>query len=168
MPNAEIELNPIDFITTGTVGPKGRRVFYLQAGRGSHIVSLILEKEQARALGDAIKELMDDLKERYPTKPEKKVILADWNMELRDPIEPEFRIAQIGLGYDEVRDMVVIVAQEMVALDEDEDPELVNPGIVRFWGSREQFRALSMWISNLVNKGRANPKTNGRVIYYWT
>lgn len=168
MPNAEIELNPIDFITAGTVGPKGRRVFYMQAGRASKLVSLILEKEQARALGDAIKELLDDLNERYPDNPEKKVNLVDWNMDLRDPIEPEFRIAQIGLGYDEIRDMVVIVAQEMVILEEDEDPELVNPGIVRFWGSREQFRAFSLWIAKLVDRGRANPKTNGRVIYYWT
>ncbi|MBZ0307054.1 MAG: DUF3090 family protein [Anaerolineae bacterium] len=166
--STEIELNPVDFITAGTVGPKGRRVFYLQAGHSSKTVSLILEKEQARALGDAIKELLDDLNERYPDNPEKHSNIASLNMELRDPIEPEFRIAQIGLGYDEVRNQVVIVVQEMVVLEEDEDPELMNPGVARFWGSREQFRALSQWIAKLVDKGRANPKTNGRVIYYWT
>lgn len=166
--STEIELNPIDFITVGTVGPKGRRVFYLQAGRTSRVVSLTLEKEQARALGDAIKELLDDLNERYPDAQEKPVNLADLNLELRDPIEPEFRIAQIGLGYDEVRNQVVIVVQEMVVLEEEDDPDLVNPGVARFWGTREQFRALSLWIAKVIEKGRANPKTNGRVIYYWT
>jgi uncharacterized repeat protein (TIGR03847 family) len=162
----EIELNPVDFITAGTVGPKGKRVFYLQAGRGSQVVSLTLEKEQVRALGDAITELLDDLSERFEA--EGNINLNDYNMELRDPVESEFRIAQIGLGYDEARDLVVIVAQEMVILPEEQDPMLVRPGLVRFWGTREQFRALSQWVKRLVDLGRADPKSNGRLIYYWT
>lgn len=168
MPNTEIELNPVDFITIGTVGPKGRRIFHIQAGHKSQIVTLTLEKEQTRALGDAITELLDDLTKRYPDKREGKVTLADYNMDLRDPVEPMFRVAQIGLGYDELRDMIVIVAQEMVLLDEDEDPGDAQPGIVRFWGTRQQFRALSVHASNMVKKGRANPRSNGRLIYYWT
>lgn len=168
MPNTEIEINPVDFITVGTVGPKGRRVFHLQAGNSTQIVSLTLEKEQARALGEAIRELLDDLRERYSDNPEAKINLSDWNMELRDPIESEFRIAQIGLGYDEARDMVVIVAQEMVVLDEDEEPEETQPSVVRFWGTRDQFRALSEYTNSVVDRGRADPKSNGRLIYYWT
>lgn len=168
MPEIEIELNPVDFITIGTVGPKGRRVFHLQAGRGSQVVTLTIEKEQALALSEAVGELLDDLKERYSTRPEKPTNLATWNMELRDPIEPLFRVAQIGLGYDESRNLVVIVAQELLILQEDEDPELFQPRIVRFWGTREQFRSMSIHGSKLVKKGRADPKSNGRVIYYWT
>lgn len=168
MPNVEIELNPVDFITVGTIGPKGRRTFHLQAGRKSQIVSLTLEKEQTRALGDAITELLDDLNKRYPDGAEGKIKLADYNMDMRDPIDPLFRIAQIGLGYDEIRNMIVIVAQEMLILGEEDDPELAQPGIVRFWGTRAQFRALGMQAGNLVKKGRANPRSNGRLIYYWT
>ena len=63
MANIEIELNPVDFITIGTVGPKGRRLFHLQAGRNSQLVSLTVEKEQTRALSEAITELLDDLAE---------------------------------------------------------------------------------------------------------
>jgi uncharacterized repeat protein (TIGR03847 family) len=168
MPETEIELNPVDFLTAGTVGPKGRRVFHLQAGRNSQIVTLTLEKEQVRALGEAIAELLDDLRERYPAESEQEVRLESWDMELHDPIEPLFRIAQIGLGYDESRNMVVIVAQELVIADEDEDTELIQPSIVRLWGTREQFRALSLCADKLVKKGRADPKSNGRIIYYWT
>ncbi len=61
MANAEIELNPVDFITVGTVGPKGRRLFHIQAGKAGQIVTLTIEKEQARALAEALTELLDDL-----------------------------------------------------------------------------------------------------------
>ncbi|MEP7291755.1 MAG: DUF3090 family protein [Chloroflexota bacterium] len=170
MPNPEIDLNPVDFITVGTVGPKGQRVFHLQAGKDDLIVSLIIEKEQAWALSEAIRELAEDLDQRYPT-PEG-TDLTSFNMELRDPIEPMFRVAQMGLGYDEDRSMVVLVAQELVALDEDADPdaepEEANPGIVRMWCSRDQMRALSAHSTATVQAGRPDPKQNGRLVYYWT
>ncbi|MFN8562667.1 MAG: DUF3090 family protein [Anaerolineae bacterium] len=141
MANIEFDLNPVDFITVGTVGPKGQRVFHLQAGKGDQIISLIIEKEQAWALSEAIRELVDDLDQRYPEL--EQTDLSQFNMELRDPIEPMFRVAQMGLGYDEDRSMVVLVAQELVMQEEDVDPDLVQPGIVRMWCSRDQMRALS-------------------------
>lgn len=170
MAEMEIELNPVDFVTVGTVGPKGKRVFHLQAGANGQIVSLILEKQQTKALGDAVTELLDDLQDRHPEGAEGRVNLSQWNMDLRDPIDPLFRIAQIGLGYDEAQNLVVIVAQELLMSDEDEDDllELEQPRIVRIWGTRDQFRALSLFAVKLVEKGRADPKKNGRLIYYWT
>lgn len=166
MANPEIDMNPVDFITVGTVGPKGQRVFHLQAGKDGQIVSLTIEKEQAWALSEAIRELAEDLDQRYPTL--EAVDISDFNMELRDPIEPLFRVAQMGLGYDEDRSMVVLVAQELVAVDEDADPESVQPGIVRMWCSREQMRALSLHATATVQAGRPDPKQNGRLVYYWT
>ena len=61
MPNKEIELNPVDFITVGTIGPKGQRIFHLQGGKDKQLVSLIIEKEQAWALSEAIREMLEDL-----------------------------------------------------------------------------------------------------------
>lgn len=165
----EIELNPVDFITVGTVGPKGKRVFHIQAGRDNQIVTMTLEKEQARALSEAISELLDDLGERFPEGAEGYVDLADFDMELQDPISSIFRIAQIGLGHDEVRDMIVIVAQEMTSINEDDEDSIIEePGVVRLWGTRRQFRALSSHTLAIVKKGRANPRSNGRLTYYWT
>lgn len=169
MPNTEIDLNPVDFITVGTVGPKGQRVFHLQAGKGDQIISLTIEKEQAWALSEAIRELVEDLEERFPTEESGDAVTI--NMELRDPLEPLFRVAQMGLGYDEDRSMVVLVAQELVATeteDEDADPEAVQPGIVRMWCSRSQMRALSTHATATVQAGRPDPKQNGRLVYYWT
>ncbi|HEX2907813.1 MAG TPA: DUF3090 family protein [Phototrophicaceae bacterium] len=169
MPGQQIELNPVDFITVGTIGPKGQRVFHLQGGQGNQLVSLIIEKEQAWALSEAVKELLEDLDERYPQaaiKPDPDLSAVD--MDLREPIEPVFRVAQMGLGYDEDQDMVILVAQEAVPVEEDTDPSLIEPGIVRLWCSREQMRLLSAQALEMVKSGRADPKQNGRLIYYWT
>ena len=150
MPQIELELNPVDFITIGTVGPKGQRVFHLQGGKG-----------------EAITELLDDLDERFP---EGVVSEAPTtlNMDLREPIEPLFRVAQMGLGYDEEHDLVVLVAQELIIRADDDDPDDVDPSIVRFWCSRDKMRALSVHSSGTVQSGRPDPRQNGRLIYYWT
>lgn len=169
MSNTEIELNPVDFITVGTIGPKGQRIFHLQGGKDKQLVSLIIEKEQAWALSEAIREMLEDLDERHPELSEPEVVdLSKLDMDLREPIEPVFRVAQMGLGYDEDRDMVVLVAQELVATGEEIDPALADPGIVRMWCSRDQMRTLSAHTLDVVQAGRADPKQNGRLTYYWT
>lgn len=174
MPNIEIELNPIDFITIGTIGPKGQRVFYLQAGQNEQLVSMVIEKEQSWALSEAIRELIDDLDERIEGGSEVDLSLLD--MDLREPIEPIFRVAQMGLGYDEDRDRVVLVAQELVSRDTENEDDMPpdplddepQPGVVRMWCSRQQMRALSTHAMDVVKSGRADPKQNGRLVYYWT
>ena len=173
MPNMEIELNPVDFITVGTVGPKGRRVFHLQAGKGDQVVSLIIEKEQAWALSEAIGELIEDLDSRYPNALDEPTVaeVGKISMDLREPIDPIFRVAQMGLGYDEERNLIVLVAQELVVLEEEDeeiDPDLTQPGIVRMWCSRAQMRLLSQRAHDSVESGRPDPKLNGRLVYYWT
>jgi uncharacterized repeat protein (TIGR03847 family) len=178
MPNIEIELTSVDFVTIGTIGPKGQRVFYLQAGQEARVVSMVIEKEQSWALSEAIRELIDDIDKRYDG--ETQVDLVDLDMDLREPIEPVFRVSQMGLGYDEDRDLIVLVAQEFVPSQSEEgeaeldDPfdadadDDVSPGVVRMWCSREQMRALSIQALDTVQSGRVNPKQNGRLVYYWT
>lgn len=161
-----IELNPTDFVTIGTIGPKGKRVFYLQAGYANRVISLIIEKEQSWALSEAINELIEDLDQRY-TQDDLHDAFSDLDMDLREPIQPIFRVSQMGLGYDEDQDKIVLVAQELVVRDENEIAA-PDPGIVRLYCTREQMRALSQQAIDTVNSGRADPKQNGRLVYYWT
>ncbi len=169
MPSGEIELRPVDFLTVGTVGPRGQRVFYLQGAQEDELVTLRLEKVQVSALSEAITELLDDLNDRYPIVGEEpEVNLLDWETDLRDPVEPEFRVAQIGLGFDEAADLVVLVTQELVVPEEERAAEADEPRVARFWASRALMRALSVYAEHVVAKGRPDPQQNGRINYYWT
>lgn len=174
MPGIEIDLNPVEFITIGTIGPKGKRVFYLQAGYNKRIVSLVVEKEQSWALSDAIIEMIQDLNERFnlgDAVTDNEELLKGQDMDLREPIEPIFRVSQMGLGYDEEQDKIVLVAQELViTTNEEGEPEASteDAGIVRFWCTREQMQLLSAQAIQTVQSGRADPKQNGRLVYYWT
>ena len=83
------------------------------------------------------------------------------DMDLREPIEPLFRIARLALAYDEDEEMVIVIAQELSVNDDD-------GGIVRMWCSREQLYALSIQAMEMVEAGRPEPQQNGRILYYWT
>jgi len=166
MAGFELELRPVDFLTVGTVGPRGKRVFYLQGAKGDRLVSLIVEKLQVGALAEAIKELLHELDERFPQSGTEEIDLADFDLELRDPIQPEFRVAEIGLGYDEVSDLVVLVTRELISSDEEQAGR--SPGVVRFWVTRRLMQALAMYAETVVERGRPDPAKNGRIHYYWT
>ena len=112
-----IELNPVDFVTVGTIGPKGKRTFHLQAGQDHRIVSFTIEKEQAQALSSAIAELLADIDDRENTKTE--ADFSELDMELREPIEPLFRIAQMGLAYEAHNNKIILIAQEYVPQSEE-------------------------------------------------
>lgn len=185
-----IELNPVDFVTVGTIGPKGKRTFHLQAGKDNRIISFTIEKEQAHALSAAIDEMLNDIEAHDDIKT--KADFSQLDMELREPIEPLFRIAQMGLAYEANDNKIILVAQEWLPqqddldadedmddgdeLEDDEAQEAFNlfegaagePQVVRMWCTRQQMRALSLHAMDTVKSGRPDPKQNGRIIFYWT
>ncbi len=140
-----IELNPVSHLTIGTVGPPGERVFYLQGSRGSDVISTIIEKQQASMLASSLETLLEDLAKKFPTEEEREPVWTD--MRLREPIEPLFRVGNMGLGYNEELDRVVIVAYEIV--EEDEEASAVS-----FWASRTQAYALIKHANEVVSAGR--------------
>jgi uncharacterized repeat protein (TIGR03847 family) len=171
MSRTDLDLRDVDFITIGTIGPKGKRVFHLQAGQGNQIVSFTIEKEQAWALAEAIRQFIDDIDERNNTVTE--VEMAALDMDLREPIQPLFRVAQMGLAYEEDTQRIILIAQEMAAVDAEDGEEAARtsaeePGIVRMWTTLQQMRALSIHAIDTVEQGRPNPRQNGRITYYWT
>ena len=50
----EYELDALDFITVGTIGPPGQRIFHLQARQENNLITLTIEKEQAAALAESV------------------------------------------------------------------------------------------------------------------
>ncbi len=143
-----IDFNPVSHITIDTTGPPGKRTFYLQARQGTRLISLILEKEQAHALAIAIDELLEKLERQYPQTPKLSETISELDMGLQEPLVPEFRVGQLGLGYDEREDHLILIAYELP-----QDPE--DPvSIARFWATRAQMRALSIHAKEVVAAGR--------------
>jgi uncharacterized repeat protein (TIGR03847 family) len=151
------DLDAVQRITTGAVGPRGQRVFYVQARRGSRLITLLVEKEQVRALGEAISRLLDSLAEKNPRLATSDDLLVT-DMSLEEPLEPEFRVGQMGLGYDAERDIVVLLIQGS------SDEEERAPQTARFSASRPQMRALASHASQVVAAGRPICGNCGRPI----
>jgi uncharacterized repeat protein (TIGR03847 family) len=70
------------------------------------------------------------------------------NMNLEEPLEPLFRIAEMRLGYDVERDLIVLLVQGYPDDETNEAPR------ARFHATREQMRALSKHAAEVVAKGR--------------
>ncbi|MGB3713084.1 MAG: DUF3090 domain-containing protein [Candidatus Promineifilaceae bacterium] len=140
-----IELNPVSHLTIGTVGPPGQRVFYFQGSKGPDLISLIIEKQQASMLASSVETILEELSEESSKDEDQESVWTD--MRLHEPVEPLFRVGNIGLGYNEENRRVAIVAYELV--DEEEEPNVVS-----FWASRDQVQALVKHAMDVVRAGR--------------
>jgi uncharacterized repeat protein (TIGR03847 family) len=105
------DIFPVTRITTGAIGEPGKRVFILQAYIGGQPFSWVIEKEQAVALGKVIPRLLQQIRLDYPELAEP-LVAARPNLALGEPLEPEFRVASVALGYDRVHDLVVLTLSE--------------------------------------------------------
>jgi uncharacterized repeat protein (TIGR03847 family) len=150
MPPVEYELRPVSHITTGAIGKPGKRVFYLQARKDEQLVTLIVEKQQVQSLAIGLEQFLEDLRKRFPELTEADTDYTEDDMELERPIDPAFRVGQIGLGYDEVSDLLVLVVREL--LTEERDAE--EASVARFWCTREQLRAMTQWGLEVASRGR--------------
>ncbi len=149
MPVFRYDFDPVDRITTGAIGSPGKRTFYLQARRGRNLVSLVVEKEQVKALAEAVEQLLENLSEKNPLLSTADDAIGFSNMALEEPVEETFRVGQLGLGYDEAHDLLVIIAQELGSDDEHEELD-----IARLTMTREQARALAREGAEVVARGR--------------
>jgi uncharacterized repeat protein (TIGR03847 family) len=141
------DLNPVMYITADAIGPPGQRAFYLQASQGDTLVTLALEKEQVHALAISVDQMLEELEKQRPQSAGEIELISQYDLVLRDPIDPAFRVGQLGLGYDEETDMLIIVAQEMT----DDNEEM---SVARFWATRAQMKALSERSLQVVEAGR--------------
>ncbi len=149
MPRIEIELLPVNHITIDAIGPKGQRVFYIQGIKDDQTITLITEKFQVQSLAVGVEQFLAEIAEKYPDIPDASADFDADAMRIDPPVDPVFRLADIGLGYNAEDDLVVLVIHELLPEDTDDEP-----GIVRLWCTRPQLRALGHWGVEVANRGR--------------
>ena len=156
MPRIEIELSPVDHITTDAIGAKGKRVFYLQGTKGVQVVTLIAEKFQIQALAAGVEQFLVEVAERFPDLPEASPEYNEDEMRIIPPVDPLFRLANIGLGYSVEEDWVILVVHELTPenIEVVEDGPAEEPGVGRFLCTRDQLRALGRWGVESAQRGR--------------
>lgn len=151
--------------TAGAVGEPGERVFFLQAGGVGRLVTLRCEKQQVVALADYFERILADL-------PLEASIPTPAAPPLRTPIEPDFVIGSLGIGYDAEGDRLILALDELV-------PEGAPEANSAKWAiSRNQAKAFAERARLLMKGGRplcelcglpmdadghTCPKTNGHL-----
>src|ERR1044072_277987 len=150
MPRFEIDVDPCDHITADAIGKPGQRVFYLQAYQDQRTITVIIEKAQLQSMAIGIEQFLSQVSEQNPELSEASGDYVEDVMRINPPVDPLFRVGEIGLGYDKDRDRVVLFVKEL--LTEEEDAE--TAAVVRFWASRTQVRMLAAWGGEVVSRVR--------------
>jgi len=147
----DLDLNPVDHLTADAIGPPGKRVFYIQGWQGERTVTLIIEKIQLQTLAVGVEQFLAEIQEKFPTLQEASADYVEDHMHINPPVDPLFRAGEIGLGFETEQDMIVLVVRELLP----EDGEKEEAGVVRFWATRSQVRAMARWGMEVAGRGRA-------------
>jgi uncharacterized repeat protein (TIGR03847 family) len=148
-----------DRFVAGTVGEPGDRTFYLQAVDETKVISVQLEKEQVAVLAERLSALLDEVARRLGVGATADSEEPGMDTEpLHTPVEQEFRVGTMGLGWDvESRAIVVellaVTEQELdesVVLDDTEE----GPDAVRVFLSLKQARAFTTRAERVISAGR--------------
>jgi uncharacterized repeat protein (TIGR03847 family) len=115
--------DPAERFVAGTVGVPGERTFFLQARKGSRLLSVSLEKAQVAALADRIQQILREVRNSEPLTLFERVERDDQPLE--SPIDEEFRVGVIGIAYLSDRKMVEIDLQAIADSQSPEDEELL-------------------------------------------
>jgi len=148
-----------DRFVAGTVGQPGDRTFYLQASEQSRLISVALEKQQVQVLAERIGSLLEEVQRRFGTDVPEDPPPDSLDTEPLDvPVEEEFRVGTMGLGWDAESKAVVI---ELLAISEEEVDEAVvlddteeGPDAVRVFLSPTAARAFAERADRVINAGR--------------
>jgi uncharacterized repeat protein (TIGR03847 family) len=165
--SASFEFVAPDHFTAGAIGPPGQRVFYLQSREKGTLVTLKSEKEQVRALAQYLSGLLDKLPAVGAVMPK--------DLSLLEPINEAWTVASIAVGYDEARDRILVVANELLEDEESGDPASVRLLITRAQATAfvkqadvlmKASRQICPWCSQPKDPGgHVCPRSNGHVVH---
>lgn len=112
-----------DRFVCGAVGQPGQRTFFLQAAKGSQVVSVALEKAQVAVLAERLAMLLLALRQGGVSVGEEP---AGDTPTLSEPVVEEFRVGTMTLSWESDSGSVVIEARELTDDDEDEEDDEVT------------------------------------------
>ena len=115
------------------------RVFYIQAFQAEKTYNVIIEKAQLQSLSVGVEQFLAEVERQNPNLESAGADYVEAQMRINPPVDPLFRVGEIGLGYDQARDRVVLFVRELLA--ENEDPE--SGSVIRFWCTRTQIRKMA-------------------------
>ena len=146
-----------DRFVAGTVGEPGNRTFYLQAVHDKRIISVMLEKQQVAVLAERIDALLSEVHRRFGTPLPPEVEVSDLGP-LITPLDAEFRVGTMGLGWDAEAQSVVV---ELLAVSDTEfdasvilDDAEEGPDAVRVFLSPESAREFAARSNRVISAGR--------------
>lgn len=144
---SELEQSP-DVFTADYIGEPGARTFFLQSQINDTPTSFLLEKQQVAVLAERLREVLlmidedDTIKSAVPAR--------DPGLLPAEPVEPEWRVGNMGLAYDEEADRVIVLLEE-VQSEDDPDPEA---SAARILLRRDQARSFLLHAIAVVEEGR--------------
>ena len=147
-----------DRFVAGTVGQPGNRTFYLQAVHEKRVISVVLEKQQVAVLAERIAALLLEINRRFGTPIPLTPGLASHWVGLVTPVDAEFRVGTMGLGWDSEAQTVVVELLAVsdtefdasVVLDDAED----GPDAVRVFLTPESARQFASRSNRVISAGR--------------
>lgn len=149
-----------DRFVVDAVGNFGQRRYYVQAVEDAHAVSVRLEKQQIKVLGERICAVLQERRRQFGAElPTDATNESDDIDPLAMPLEAEFRVGTIGLGWDSDSNSIVV---ELLAFTEEEVDESVlfddtetGPDALRVFLSLVQAKEFAMR-AELVGSGGSN------------
>ena len=159
-----IELDRVDRITAGAVGPAGDRTFFIQARQGVRLVSVLVEKQQVQLLAASVLEILSRTGKETGEGP------PDEELELEEPVMPEWRAGRLAIGYEEEHDLLVLEAEEgeeegeRAPADAQAAEEEHEPGTIRLRATREQMLSFARHGTEVCAAGRPTCRFCGNPI----
>ena len=112
-----------DRFVAGTVGQPGNRTFFLQARRGSSLVSVVLEKVQVAVLAERLTLLLAEVARLGVPVPEALAPADDDTAPLDEPLVEAFRVGTMTLAWNGDGDEIVVEARARIEIDEDDEDD---------------------------------------------
>ena len=150
-----IEIKPADHLVASCVGKPGNRTFYIQAVQEDEILTILCEKFQVQQLAGGIRRFVKQLSEKHPHLETSTLVESDPDLVLKRPNDPLFRAGEIGIGYDEESELMVLIAQELGSeAQEDNHQDESDTVTARIWATCLQMLQMADYGEKQALSGR--------------